>query len=466
VTNTSPAAPVLVHATAIAIDGRAVLLRGPSGAGKSDLALRLIDAGARLIADDQVELRRAGERILVRAPAAIAGLIEIRGVGISRVEALAEAALAMFADLVPAAEIERLPEPRREHVLGLIIPSIALSPFEASAAAKLRVALRACAANSCPAVPAVCESARSRPAASTPPGRVVLVTGMSGAGRSTALKALEDIGYETFENLPILLMSALIESAAADAQAIAIGANLRTRGFAIENMLEALGAVVGHSGRELKVLFIDCDDELLQRRYTENRRLHPLAGDFSVIDGVRLERRLVSALRDRADLVIDTSNLSEADLRRLVSGHFALAATGLRLFVTSFAYRHGTPRYADLIFDVRFLHNPHYVPELRQLTGRDPAVAAHIERDPACAPFLNGLWGLLEPLLSRYEREGKTYLTIAIGGTGGRHRSVYVAERLAAQLEAAGLWVGLQHRDLVGSGPPVLISADPPTVAC
>ena len=454
--NTPPTAPIHVHATAIAIDGHAVLFRGPSGAGKSDLALRLIDNGARLIADDQVELRRAGERILVKAPAGIAGLIEVRGVGISRLEALAEATLAMFADLVPSAEIERFPEPRCEDVLGLTVPAIALSPFEASAPAKLRLALRAFAPNSGPTIPAVGGGITSRPAGTTLPGRVLLVTGMSGAGRSTALKTLEDMGYEAFDNLPISLVAGLIESAAADARAIAIGVDLRTRGFAIENMREPLGAAVERSNRELKVLFIDCDDEQLQRRYTENRRLHPLAGELSVIESVRLERRRVSALRDRADLVIDSSNLSETELRRLVSGHFALAATGLRVFVISFAYRHGIPRDADLIFDVRFLDNPHYVPELRELTGRDPAVAAHIERDPDFSPFLSRLRGLLEPLLSRYERAGKTYLTIAIGCTGGRHRSVYVAERLAAQLDGAGLLVGLQHRDLAGSGPPAL----------
>jgi len=152
VTITGAAAPILVHATAIAIDGRAVLLRGPSGAGKSDLALRLIDAGARLVADDQVELRRAGGRVLVRAPAAIAGLVEVRGVGILRLEPLREAALAMCVDLVPSAEVERLPEIRCEDVLGLAVPSIAISPFEASAAAKLRFALRAFSADSVPAI--------------------------------------------------------------------------------------------------------------------------------------------------------------------------------------------------------------------------------------------------------------------------------------------------------------------------
>ena len=151
-TITGAAAPILVHATAIAIDGRAVLLRGPSGAGKSDLALRLIDAGARLVADDQVELRRAGGRVLVRAPAALAGLVEVRGVGILRLEPLREAVLAMCVDLVPSAEVERLPEIRCEDVLGLAVPSIAISPFEASAAAKLRFALRAFSADSVPAI--------------------------------------------------------------------------------------------------------------------------------------------------------------------------------------------------------------------------------------------------------------------------------------------------------------------------
>jgi RNase adapter protein RapZ len=281
-----------------------------------------------------------------------------------------------------------------------------------------------------------------------PHARVLLVTGMSGGGRSTALKALEDIGYEAFDNLPLTLVPPLIESAAADAPAIAVGADPRTRGFGIENMLETLDEAVGHSARELKVLFIDCDDERLQQRYTETRRPHPLAGDRPVMDGIRLERQVVSPLRDRADLVIDTSNLTAAELKRLLTGHFALGTVALRVFVTSFAYRHGVPREADLILDVRFLANPHYVPELRSLTGRAPEVAAHIERDPGFLPFFSGLCDWLLPLLRRYETEGKTYLTIGIGCTGGRHRSVYVAERLTEQLRSAGLRTELSHRDL------------------
>lgn len=278
--------------------------------------------------------------------------------------------------------------------------------------------------------------------------RVLLVTGMSGAGRSTALKALEDIGYETFDNLPAALVPALVESAAADGPAIAVGADTRTRGFAAASMLETLAVAVGRTGRDLSVLFVDCDDERLERRYTETRRPHPLAGDRPIIDGIRRERQVVSALRDRADLVIDTSALTAADLKRLLAGHFALEAGGLRVFVTSFAYRNGTPRDADLIFDVRFLDNPYYVDELRALTGCDPAVAAHIQRDADFAPFFDRLWRLLHPLLPRYEMNGKTYLTIAIGCTGGRHRSVYVAERLGARLRGAGWRVEVAHREL------------------
>jgi RNase adapter protein RapZ len=286
------------------------------------------------------------------------------------------------------------------------------------------------------------------------PPRVLLVTGMSGAGRSTALKTLEDIGYEAIDNLPLALVPALIETAAADAPAIAVGADARTRGFGIESTTLTLDALARRTSRELKVLFIDCDDERLERRYTETRRPHPLAGDRPVMDGIRLERRVLAPLRERADLVVDTSLLTPADLKRLLSGHFALAGAGLRIFVTSFAYRRGLPRDADLIFDVRFLDNPHYVPRLRDLDGHHPAVAAHIERDPDLEVFFTGLWAWLSPLFWRYENEGKTYLTMAIGCTGGRHRSVYVAERLAARIAAAGWRVEVGHRDLSPAGAP------------
>jgi RNase adapter protein RapZ len=269
-------------------------------------------------------------------------------------------------------------------------------------------------------------------------GRLVLVTGMSGAGRSTALKALEDLGYEAVDNLPLSFLPSL----SAAGGPVAVGIDVRTRGFAAEEVVAALPSHV-------TVVFLDADDELLRRRYTETRRPHPLAFDRPVIDGIRLERQRVSVLRDRASLVVDTSALSVAELRRILAGHFALdVPAGTAVFVRSFAYRRGLPPDADLVFDVRFLENPHYDPALRPLTGLDPAVGARIAADPGFEGFFQRLTDLLRPLLPRYANEGKTYLTIAIGCTGGRHRSVYVAERLAEWLRRERQRVAVGHRDL------------------
>ncbi|MDB5409494.1 MAG: RNase adapter RapZ [Rhodospirillales bacterium] len=282
--------------------------------------------------------------------------------------------------------------------------------------------------------------------------RLLLVTGMSGAGHSTALKALEDMGYEAVDNLPISLLPNIVRREPALAKPLAIGIDIRTRDFGIASFLDALAPLVGTSAIDLKVVFLDCEDELLLRRYTETRRRHPLAGDRQVSDGIRLEREHVSPLRERADLVIDTSALTAADLRRLLQGHFALdKAPGVSVFVTSFSYRNGLPRDADLVFDVRFLENPHYTAALRHLTGLDAPVGAFIEADPDFAPFFDRLAQLLLPLLPRYDREGKSYLTIAIGCTGGQHRSVFVAERLAACLRAQGKPVDVAHRDLAAN---------------
>jgi RNase adapter protein RapZ len=279
-------------------------------------------------------------------------------------------------------------------------------------------------------------------------GRLLVVTGMSGAGRSTALKALEDLGYEAVDNLPLSLLGKLL-AAPAQGPHLAVGVDVRTRDFGVGALIAALDRLVAQHHLELKIVFLDCEDDRLVRRYTETRRRHPLAGDRPVTDGIELERQRVSPLRDRADLVIDTTTLNPGDLKRLLHGHFALdAAPGIAIFVTSFSYRYGLPRDADLVFDVRFLRNPYYVAALRPLTGRDGAVAAFIEADPDFAPFLERLRGWLEPLLPRYEREGKSYLTIAVGCTGGRHRSVHVAERLAQWLSEGGRTVGVAHRDL------------------
>jgi UPF0042 nucleotide-binding protein len=284
------------------------------------------------------------------------------------------------------------------------------------------------------------------------PPRLVIVTGLSGAGRSTALKALEDIGYETIENLPLPLVPVLLGARPADLP-LAIGMSATNRDLGADAAIAALDRLDQDTKRRLTLVFLDCDDDKLIQRYTETRHRHPAAGDRPVSDGIALERRLVSPLRARADLAIDTTALSPGDLKRLFHGHFAIdSAPGIGLFVTSFSYRHGLPRDADLVLDVRFLRNPHYVAALAPLTGQDRAVAAFIEADPDFSGFFERLLAWFGPLLPRYEGEGKTYFTIAVGCTGGRHRSVYVATRLAARLAAQGFRVAVDHRDLERGG--------------
>ena len=279
-------------------------------------------------------------------------------------------------------------------------------------------------------------------------GRLMVVTGMSGAGRSTALKAFEDMGYEAVDNLPLSLLPKLFGPRRLEAP-LAVGVDVRTRDFAVPALVKALDELVKSNNIELRMVFLDCDDDRLERRYTETRRRHPLAADHPVADGIRLERQRVWPLHDRADLVIDTSSLTAADLKRVLQGHFRLDhAPGIAVFVTSFSYRHGLPRDADLVFDMRFLKNPFYVPELRDLSGRDRKVGKFIESDPDFAPRFQELCDWLAKLLPRYESEGKSYLTIALGCTGGNHRSVYVAERLAAWFAGQGRQVGILHRDL------------------
>jgi UPF0042 nucleotide-binding protein len=229
---------------------------------------------------------------------------------------------------------------------------------------------------------------------------------------------------------------------------VAIGVDIRTRDFGIEPFLTCCEDIAAMDQVSARILFLDCDDEELRRRYEETRHRHPLAADRPVADGIARERKLVSALRDRADIMIDTTGHGPGELKRILEGHLAShAEADLAVFVTSFAYRRGLPREADLVFDVRFLANPHYVPELRGKTGKDPAVARYIENDPSFQPFFDNLTELLKPLLPGFRAEGKSYLTIAVGCTGGRHRSVFVAERLMVWFESIGQPVRIQHRD-------------------
>ncbi len=426
----------LVHATCISLFGRGILLRGPSGAGKSDLALRLIDAGGLLVADDQTRLTAEEGRLSATAPPVLSGQMEVRGMGIVGQAALVSVAVALVVDLQPAETIERLPEEAAAELLGVRIPNLVLDPRAASALARIRLALdRAGKAE-----------ARRRGIERRRP--VLLVTGMAGAGRSLALDTAEDLGYEVIDNLPLALIPSLFVGASE--RPLALGVDLRTRDFSIARFLEASEALRATPSLEPRLIFLDCADDVLLRRFSETRRRHPLAVDRPLARGIETERRLIAPIKSRADLVIDTSALRPADFRRLLGGHLSLtkdAGGGLVVFVTSFSYRHGLPMEADLVLDVRFLRNPHYQAELRDLTGRDPTVADFIAEDPAMEPFFQGLLGWLRPLLPLYEAEGKSYLTFAIGCTGGRHRSVYVAERLARWLTEEQRQVVIAHRD-------------------
>ncbi|WP_374385018.1 RNase adapter RapZ [Dongia sp.] len=283
---------------------------------------------------------------------------------------------------------------------------------------------------------------------------VVLVTGLAGAGRSTALKCLEDIGYEAVDNMPLDLLPHLLAGLAQASlpemgKPIALGIDSRTSGFSSDGFIHLVQQLKKDKRLRVSLVFLDCDDDVLQRRYTETRRRHPLAQDRPVVDGIQRERQLMQPVKGEADIVLDTSESAIGDLKAMLAGHFGLdAQPDLAVTILSFSYKQGLPREADLVFDVRFLENPHYDPALRPLTGEDAAVGRAIEADPAFPGFFAALTSLLWPLLPGYEDEGKSYLTIAIGCTGGRHRSVFVAGKLAQWFKERDRAVTLRHRDV------------------
>lgn len=277
---------------------------------------------------------------------------------------------------------------------------------------------------------------------------LVLVTGVSGAGKTTALKALEDNGFEVIDNLPVALIPSLVSQQGGGA--VAVGIDTRTRDFDAGKIFDLFQNLRQTAHLNARIVFLDCDDDKLIRRFTETRRAHPLAKNKSIVEGIAQERRLLEKLRTHADVVIDTTQMRAAELSKYIEKQ-VLRLAGKKMVVTvcSFSFRDGLPVSADLVFDVRFLRNPYYDLSLRDLTGRDAGVADYIRQDPDFAPFFNKLTDLLDLLLPRYAEEGKSYLTIAVGCTGGKHRSVFTAESLYAWLSDKKMYtVLLEHHAL------------------
>ena len=307
--------------------------------------------------------------------------------------------------------------------------------------------------------------------------RVVLVSGLSGGGKSSVLRELEDLGYEAVDNLPLLMLDDMV---ARGERKLAIGVDARTSGFQAELVLEAMQRLRANPALRPELVYAWADETTLLRRYTETRRRHPLAPQGRVADAITREESLTAPLREGADLVIDTSELPPPALRRLIDRHFGSGsdAEESRLVVSliSFAYRHGLPREADLVFDARLLRNPHYGPTLRPRTGLDPEVGAFIEADPDFATFFVQMADMIDLLLPRFVQESKKYAAITIGCTGGRHRSVYLVEKLAHHLaeriaiarEAGETGLGwrlhVTHRELAREGLEAAYLTDRPVV--
>lgn len=283
--------------------------------------------------------------------------------------------------------------------------------------------------------------------------RVVLVTGPSGAGRTTAINTLEDLGFEVIDNLPLTLLPRLLDGPPLS-KPLAIGLDVRNRDFGVDAMIDTLATLSHQQGIDDQVLYLDCNESELVRRYSETRRRHPLADTASPLTGIQRETELLVPIRARANVVIDTTGLSVHDTRAEVERWFA-PSDGRKLSVTlqSFSFKRGLPRGLDMIHDVRFLRNPHWEPALRALDGRDAAVAGFVSQDPLFTPFFDRLLDMTTFLLPAYRNEGKSHLSIGIGCTGGQHRSVALTEKLTTALSDEGWMVSKRHRELERKAP-------------
>lgn len=276
---------------------------------------------------------------------------------------------------------------------------------------------------------------------------IVIVSGPAGSGRSTAIRALEDLGFEAIDNLPLSFLPRLF--AAPVKRSVVVGIDPRNREFSLERLVAAQTEIATAAGDPPVLVYLDCDAQTLVQRYSETRRRHPLSPNETPLIGIERELALLAPLRERADVLIDTRSMTPHDLRAEIARHFGDEDRhGLAVTLQSFSYKRGLPRGADMVIDVRFLKNPHWVAELRPKDGREPEVGAFVEADPDYAGFYARLEDLLGFLLPAYRAEGKSYFSVGIGCTGGRHRSVAVVEALAKTLAAKGWQVSIRHREL------------------
>lgn len=278
--------------------------------------------------------------------------------------------------------------------------------------------------------------------------RIVLVTGPSGAGRGTAISVLEDLGFEAIDNLPLSLIPRLLDGPILGRR-VALGIDVRNRDFSALGFIELIDTLTADPRVSLELLYLDCRVDVLVHRYSETRRRHPLLPSQPPLEGILREADLLVPIRNRADLLIDTSDLSPHDLKAELAAWIGDApAQRLAVSVQSFSYKRGIPRGVDMIFDCRFLRNPYWEPQLRPLNGRDPRVADYVSKDPRFAEYFDRVAGLVRMLLPAHIEEGKAHLVIGFGCTGGQHRSVAVAEKLGDTLSQEGWQVAIRHREL------------------
>jgi UPF0042 nucleotide-binding protein len=294
------------------------------------------------------------------------------------------------------------------------------------------------------------KTSSSSPHSETMKRRIVFVSGLSGAGISSALKNLEDFGFEVFDNIPLSLIQTLIDDEGAAKGDIAFAIDSRTRDFAPLEIINFYDRLKHKNDIQAHLCFLKCSDDTIYQRYSETRRPHPLAKERPIGEGIELERKWLAPLMQHASISIDTSELSAHDLKKLLGSSFQTADNTQKIYVSvmSFGFKNGLPREADMVLDVRFLRNPHWDRKLRPMTGREALVQEYIKADEGFEGFATHVESLLKDILPRYNSEGKSYFTLAVGCTGGKHRSVFLSERWAEYIQDLGFAVTLRHRDL------------------